>query len=331
MARSEHPGSTFPHVQCVGASASDMACYSPITAYVARRGGITFKRDLSMGREIQLPCRGCIGCRLAKAGMWAVRCVHEAQMHEENCFITLTYAPEHLPQYGSLNPDDWTKFCKKLRKSIEPKKLRFLQCGEYGEDFARPHHHALIFGYDFPDQKLWKTEKGQPIYVSEKLTKLWGKGHCTVGTVTYQSAAYCARYTMKKVNGQQAEAHYTRTDKSTGEIINMQPEYVTMSRRPGLGHEWYEKYNADIFPDNFVVIQTKKGEPAKRMNVPDYYLKLLEKHDPLAYEELKKLRRKYVKENPQDRTPERLKVRKTVLEAKTKNLKRTIHTEQYDT
>lgn len=246
-------------------------------------------------------------------------------MHAENCFITLTYAPENLPQYGSLNPDDWTKFCKKLREKILPQRLRFLQCGEYGEKFARPHHHALIFGYNFPDLEVYKKEKGATLYTSKILSETWGHGLATVGTVTYKSAAYCARYTMKKINGDKKESHYMKLDEETGELHPIHPEYVTMSRRPGLGRSWYEKYSQDVFPDNFVIIQTSPGEPKKRINVPDYYVKLLEKADPDSYAELKIRRRKHIKDNASEYTPERLAAKKKCLNAKITRLKRPIH------
>lgn len=130
--------------------------------------------------------------------MWAVRIVHEAQMWPQNSFITLTYRPEDLPQGGSLNVEHYQLFMKKLRARNTGHKIRFFHCGEYGEKLSRPHYHAILFNYDFPDKKVFSEKNGNTIYTSELLEDIWGKGFCTIGDVTFQSAAYVARYVMKK-------------------------------------------------------------------------------------------------------------------------------------
>lgn len=214
-----------------------------------------------------------------------MRCVHEAQMHEENSFLTLTYAPEHLPSDGSLDVVHFQQFMKRLRKNQSGKTIRFFHCGEYGDLNGRPHYHALIFGHDFKDKEVVSVNKqGQKLYGSEALKKLWPWGHSSIGTVTFQSAGYCARYVVKKITGEAAKEHYERVDQETGEITRLKPEYTTMSRRPGIGKDWFEKYGSDVYPNDYVVIDGKKHPP------PRYYDKLLTDQNPDLMEQITKAR-----------------------------------------
>ena len=200
-------------------------------------------------------------------------------MHDKSCFITLTFNEEELNKRdnpGSVDVRDFQLFMKRLRK--KHKKIRFFHCGEYGEQNNRPHYHALIFGYEFPDRYLWQTRNKQKYYRSEELEKLWPYGHVVIGEVTFTSCAYVARYIMKKQKGKNAEEHYH--NKETGEII--EPEYCTMSRKPGIGYEWFKKYKTDVYPNDYCIINGKKIRP------PRYYDNLL---DESEYEELKALRK----------------------------------------
>lgn len=232
-------------------------------------------------------------------------------MHETNSFLTLTYSPEHLPADGSINVVHWQLFAKRLRKILGP--IRYFHCGEYGAQLGRPHYHAILFGHDFKaDKKVHDANKGT--YTSKLLEETWGKGFCTVGSVTHSSAAYVARYIMKKQNGASAAAHYHRelVDPHTGEITDTQlkPEYVTMSRNPGLGSTWYDKYKSDVFPSDQVIFKGKARIP------PSYYFKRLEKEDPKLHEELKERRRNSIDPAHPDSTPDRLRVREKVAEAR---------------
>lgn len=194
-----------------------MPCYKPLDAW--RPDFSTGSKKLIFSYhparcagptpDLQVPCGQCVGCRLERSRQWAVRCVHESQLHKENCFITLTYASEHLPPDSSLHYRDFQLFMKRLRKKFTGKKIRFYMCGEYGENFGRPHFHACLFGHNFDDLKLWKTQNNIPLYRSKILEELWPFGHSSVGSVTFESAAYVARYIMKKVTGEAAELHYT--------------------------------------------------------------------------------------------------------------------------
>jgi len=256
-----------------------MACYNPLRAYFGRkRAGknsiVWTPKESVRGETLNLPCGGCIGCRLDRSRDWAQRCWHEAQLHEDNCFITLTYDPEHMPANGSIDVREFQLFIKKLRFKYG-KGIRYFHCGEYGEKLARPHYHALLFGFDFPDKYLWSVRNGNNLYRSQALEELWGKGFCTVGSVTVESAGYVARYVMKKVTGDKAEDHYN----------GKAPEYITMSRRPGIGHDWYKKFRGDFFPSDQSVVNGSVVKP------PRYYANLLDKEDNVMYKELKARRK----------------------------------------
>ncbi len=298
-----------------------MPCWAPLEGYKRRTGGITFRRSESIGQKMTVPCGQCTGCKITKSKEWAIRCVHEQQMHTENDFITLTYNNENLPQYGSLMKHHFQDFMKRLRRSIEPKKVRFFMCGEYGEQFARPHYHAIIFGHSFSDRIHFNTINGQKLYISETLDDLWRKGYCSVGNVTFESCAYVARYLMKKINGDRAEWHYQKPDPETGELHPITPEYCNMSTGHreaghGIGGSWYDKYKADVFPDDFV-LDPKKS----KIKTPTYYRKRYEISNPQEALILKKRRTAQAKLN-KDNTPERLKARAKCLEIKLRRLRR---------
>jgi len=189
-----------------------MACYHPLTAYLSghqtnnatgksfRR--VSFKETDEHDRQISLPCGQCVGCRLERSRQWAMRCIHEAQLHQNNCFITLTYDDEHLPKDLSLDHREFQLFFKRLRKANPHIKIRYYMAGEYGSTRGRPHFHACIFGYDFHDKKLFsRTSAGSLLYRSQELEKLWPYGYSTIGDVTFESAAYVARYIMQKQTG----------------------------------------------------------------------------------------------------------------------------------
>lgn len=298
-----------------------MPCYSPLTGYFSKEVNPTGKRSIvfqerqaDSSEKLTLPCGQCIGCRLERSRQWAIRCVHEASLHEKNCFITLTYDKEHLPTDGSLQLDHFQKFMKRLRKQYGPK-IRFFHCGEYGEKYQRPHYHACIFNHDFNDKTHFTTNNDIKLYTSESLQKLWPYGFTTLGDVTFESAAYVARYITKKITGKNALLHYTKID-AKGEILQeRQPEYTTMSRRPGIGRNWFEKFKPDLYPDDFVVVRGKK------MRVPRYYDNQLERDFPFEHDDIKE-RRKLQPKNHKEQTYERLQTKETIKLTKLNLLKR---------
>lgn len=298
-----------------------MACFHPLKAFRTADGEIIFnphRRDTVA--DLTLPCGQCVGCRLERSRQWAIRCVHEASLHKDNCFITLTYAPEHLPSDNSLNYRDFQLFMKRLRKRFPESKIRFYMCGEYGENFGRPHFHACLFNWNFPDRKLFFTSKhGDKVYRSDTLEELWPFGLCSIGEVTFKSAAYVARYIMKKVTGKGAFKHYHQVDDDgVARETPRTPEFTKMSLKPGIGADWLDKYKSDVYPHDYVVINGKKVKP------PRYYDKKYAESDPFDNDELEFHRFSRAREKLHDNTPERLAVREDVLRAKLSILKRNL-------
>lgn len=286
----------------------DMTCFHPLIATrlfsdALQKHVISFdNRDFGRGQTVYLPCGQCIGCRVARSREWAARCVHEASLWSKNCFITLTYDSKYLPKDGSLHVEHFQKFMKRLRaccqgvdcvKVVDPDTgllkdtypIRFLHCGEYGSQNLRPHYHAILFNFDFPDKQLWKISgNGDKVYRSPLLEKLWKFGFSSIGSVSFESCAYVARYVTKKVTGEAAEDHYQgRT-----------PEYITMSRCPGIASDWFKKYHRDVFPQDFVVL--KNG---KKLPTPRYYMRQLEKYFPETFDLVQQRRLERQNDRPQ--------------------------------
>jgi len=230
-----------------------------------------------------------MGCRLDKARAWALRLHLEGQQHSRSCFITLTYDEEFIPYGNSLLPDDLSRFIKRLRKHLSPDRIRYYGVGEYGGTTERPHYHAIIFGYDFPDRSIYIDRGDYTIDNSGILTKLWPFGHATVQTNTLETAAYVAKYAVKKITGEKAKEHYQRIDTETGELYQRFPEFARMSTRPGIGKDWLKKYHKDLYPKGYVT--NGKGQ---KMAPPEYFNKLYEKWFP---EQFKKMRDENKEEN----------------------------------
>lgn len=304
-----------------------MPCYSPLTGYRSRSVNASGKRSIVFSPHqgfrdmpVKLPCGQCIGCRLERSRQWAIRCVHEAQLYDRNSFITLTYSDENLPKDASLNVEDWQKFMKRLRKRYG-KGVKYFHCGEYGEQFGRPHYHAILFNLDFSDKELLCRRKDGDLYVSESLERLWTLGHSSIGDVTFESAAYVARYVTKKITGKNALHHYNKIDLQTGEILaERRPEYQTSSKAEAIGRAWLEKYMTDVYPDDFVVLRGKKLKP------PRYYNSRYELAYPSEYASLRAARTQAAK-NPKheaNNTWERLAVREHIQKEKAKLLLRSL-------
>lgn len=217
--------------------------------------GVWYDRDARYERLL-VPCGQCWGCRLQQSREWAVRCVHEASFHKQNCFLTLTYDNAYLPENGSLVKKHLQDFWKRLRKYVGERRIRYYACGEYGSQLLRPHYHAIVFNW-WPDDALLFSFRGRTrFFVSSVLCRLWPYGFHTVSDVTYNSAAYVARYVLKKITGDAASEHY-------GDRI---PEFTVMSRKPGIGFDWILTYPGDVYPADFVVINNKM-----KLKPPRYY------------------------------------------------------------
>lgn len=303
-----------------------MPCFKPLEAWRGKHYGASGKRPMVFSAShalfpdlpIKLPCGQCVGCRLERSRQWAVRCVHEASMHERNAFITLTFDDEHLNSRAipnSLDKSDFQKFIKRLRKRLDVRRIKYFHCGEYGSVHGRPHYHACIFGHDFPDRELWTFRNGVPLYRSAVLESLWPFGFSSVGDVTFESAAYVARYILKKVTGDLAMTHYANIDYETGEIISDRlPEYTTMSN--GIGKSWYLKFRDDVYPHDEVVVR------GVRMRPPKYYDRLMEIDNDYDIDFLKQKRIEKSLKFADNCTRERLDVREFCLKQKINQLPR---------
>lgn len=242
--------------------------------------------------------------------MWALRCVHESKMHERNSFVTLTYSPEKIPGDWSVDLRHWQLFRKRLREAIGP--FRFFHAAEYGDKTLRPHYHAIIFGEDFAgDRVLLQERKGRPLWTSPLLEEKWGFGHVSLGEVTPESCAYVTKYCVKKQSSMRTRLD--RVDYDTGECWTVRPEYVSMSRRPGLGAGWFQKFAGDVYPADEVVLGGRRCRP------PRFYDSKLEASE---LEAIKERRRDRALARAADGTPERLAVRERVAESRLGVLKR---------
>lgn len=244
-----------------------MRCTSPRTVGFLKDGKTISWSPKNYSKEystFQLPCGKCLECRLEYARQWAIRCVHEAQMHEENCFITLTYDNENLKP--KLDYEDFQKFMKRLRFANANKKIGCFVTGEYGEKNKRPHWHAILFNWQPQDAKILRTtDRGDKVFTSEHLTTLWGKGLCEFGSVSIHSAGYCARYSTKKLtHGKDGEHDFEPISKK--------------SSKYAIGKKWLEQYWTDVFNVGKIIL--KDGSSC---TIPRYYEKWFKKNHPEAW------------------------------------------------
>lgn len=296
-----------------------MPCFHPMPAVRMVDGSVKFisRNKAGVDSSFSLPCGQCIGCRLERSRQWAMRCLHESSLHDANCFITLTYDDSNLPLGGSLHYPDFQRFLKRLRKLVG--KVSFYCGGEYGANGSmRPHYHACIFGYDFPDKVYFKSSAdGSKLYTSEILSKLWPLGLSSVGSVTFASAAYIARYCVAKVSGDAAKSHYeVLTD--DGEIIERVPEFNHMSLKPAIGKRWLERYTSDVYPRDYVIVNGSKVKP------PKYYDSLFKEENPGVFSDLVASRELQAAIAAPDNSYARLAVKETVQLARSSMLLRSL-------
>lgn len=328
-----------------------MACYHPRPAWqllgvktASGKSVISFKDPYAVPNRsrvgIMVPCGNCIGCRLDKAQSWAIRGFHENQRYDFSSFISLTFSDDHLDPARSLIRSDFPNFMKRLRKHFQvltsahceysehgrlrvkrkyrPFDFTHLYCGEYGEDFSRPHYHACLFGVEFADKYYWRTtDTGSLVYRSPTLERLWPFGHCEIGSVTIESISYVARYILKKINGDAAHEHYRTVDDYNQEV-DRTPEFLGMSTRPAIGKRFIEEFSSDVFPNDCIVLPDGSKGP-----VPRYYRQRFNLTNPEVSDKLRLKRVERAQASP-DNSPERLAVREACKQAKVKDLKRSL-------
>lgn len=302
-----------------------MTCVYPLKAYwrSVHRDAITFDRSQSATKvPFQLPCGRCIGCRMEKARQWGLRCLHEKKLWRDNVFVTLTYNDRHMPPGGSLQLRDVQLFMKRLRKAKEPTRVRFFLGGEYGEENRRPHYHALLFNCGFSDmRRIGVNARGENLYTSAELSRLWSRdedemGYCTIGEVTFDSAVYCAKYALKKMNlpedaPQSVRDEYARRYEvydEDGVCITRKQEFAIMSRRPGIGAGYYERYGKEVLAHDSVVVDGREVRP------PRFYDVRSADRSPDEFAVVKARRKLMAVRAKSDNTPERLRVKEKLME-----------------
>ena len=328
-----------------------MSCISPLEGYKdPHSGALVFKRPaVAVPEEMSVACGYCIGCRLDYSCMWAVRIVHESAMHEYsggNCFVTLTYrekldcdleqlrAGYHVPDDWSLQKHHFQLFMKRLRKHFAPRKIRFFHCGEYGSickhgldldvvscpmcNVGRPHYHCALFGVTFDDLRAYKPDGlGDYYYTSPTLEDIWKYGFVDVGELNFNSASYVARYILKKITGDKADHWYMDFDEY-GVVTFLTPEYMTCSRRPGIGSAFYDKYKSDFFP----LDRSPVPGHGVIQKVPRYYDDKLRVQDPDLFAKVQEMREVFLREHADEYTPDRLRQKYHCLKSKVKDMER---------
>lgn len=302
-----------------------MSCTHPVTVWwsanLSDNGNhyIVFEKSKSDGRPpFKIGCQQCTNCRISKSSDWSIRLTQESRFHPESCFGTLTYNDQHLPEHHTLVKRDGQLFMKRvrnyLRKNFPGVKVRYFLVGEYGEKDARPHYHFILFGFAFAHDRRPHSKKGQhQLYVSKSLSDLWGKGFCSIGSVTPESCGYVAQYSFKKINGKRALEHYfVKVDESTGEMIYREKEFASMSTHPGIGYLHYDHYANQMFLRDSVIV---KGREAP---VPKYYDRCLKRDDPVRHKAIKDARANEAWHHRDEQTPERLEAKEAVTNAKRK-------------
>lgn len=301
-----------------------MPCAHPLSAFQLEDGSIVFSEKHGHGsvRSLFLPCGRCAQCRLERSRQWAVRCVHESKCYADNAFVTLTYDDRHLPEDRGLRYVDFQKFMRRLRRFFSPTVIRFYMCGEYGaavppDTLGRPHYHALLFNCRFPDALYFKRVGEFSLYTSKILSDLWPMGNHLIGDVSFESAAYCARYCLEKINGPEAQSHYEIVHSVTGEVTCRAPEFSRMSLRPGIGAPWLGRFMSDVYPRGEVV---SRGRLAKS---PRYYDILFERSGgDTALMEL--LRYELASKSADDQSDARLSAKEQVAIARLSQLHRSL-------
>lgn len=263
----------------------------------------------------KIRCGGCVDCRLAYSRDWAVRCMLESQYHEHNYFITLTYDDYHLPTgefvdfkgdiyNSSLQRKDVVDFVKRLRKyesdHFNNDGIKVFYCGEYGDLFHRPHYHLIVFGMsELTDLELFKQSGDVKHYKSQTILDLWSKvefrvrvplGFISVSDVNFDTCAYTARYVMKKQKGKTVSnflEYYDTLDENRPELII--PEFVGMSRRPGIASRYFAE-NADSIYKCDEVFYASEFE-AFKSKPPRYFDKLYDINYPGELEGIKENRK----------------------------------------
>lgn len=254
-----------------------MPCFTPL--YLSRLPDGKFSISASFKHDgyVRVGCGQCIGCMLRRSRDWAIRCVHQCLSMPENTshFVTLTYSDENLPRHPTtgretFEDDAVSAFMKRLRKNTGQIGVKYYACREYGERTLRPHYHICLMGLELNDYKFYRRSRdGFSLYNSEVLSTAWqDRGHVVVAPSTYETVAYTARYTTKKIGSAlKPMSREYATDLLTGEIYEHLPERSYCSNRPGIGHDFFLEHHDALLSLGSTIIGNR------RMPLPRYYLR----------------------------------------------------------
>lgn len=291
-------------------------CTSPLQGWRSRERNESGKRSIVFqaregftDRPVDVPCGRCPECKLKKKRDWALRCHHEASLHNENSWFALTYDDQHLPPNGSLRKSDLVSFLKDLRAHEQywsqqhkrtERRFKFFACGEYGGDFDRPHYHCLLFGYDFADKRKEAKRGEHYTFDSDTLREIWGKGLTEIGELTFDSISYTAKYAAKR----------NRIDEeSLRHNLGIEPEFLHMSRGGrtgrGIGYNWWQQYGRELRDHDTCILN------GHEVGVPTYYDRLNEVQEPATFQKLKAHRKARI--DPNEERSSRLLARQTVV------------------
>lgn len=241
-----------------------MTCFYPIDCWRSRTPNESGKRSIVFRRAdgyeemaLQVPCGKCAGCAADKAMTWAIRSYHESTLHGQNCFLTLTYNDDCLPDDQRIDKRHLQGFFKRLRHHV---KFRYYACGEYGDKTCRPHYHAAIFGADFLAKSV---DLGGGCYTNQLLVDTWGFGNVMAAEFNMSTACYVAGYVGKK--------------------IGKEDGFHVMSK--GIGFNWLNRYYDDLARTGSVVIE------GRELPIPMSYINKFEKIDPSIFAGVRRERR----------------------------------------
>lgn len=254
-----------------------MECIHPVRRRV-------WNNDLKRFELVFTPCGLCKACRINYSMNWGIRIMCESRLYTDSVFITLTYDDEHLivsekTGLSTVYPPDLCLFMKRLRRKIEPDKVRFFGVGEYGEKGHRAHMHVIVFGLSPFDKRVFKghIKSGNGYVVS---CNCWDKGRVHVGYVSPSSANYVAGYSCKKIKGKGAREKYKELD--------IEPEFARMSLKPGIGFEYMDMYSDDLINHGFIIVKGKK------CGLPRYFKDKLDiKHTEKYFERMEEQAKKF--------------------------------------
>lgn len=258
---------------------------------------------------VRIPCGKCIGCRLDYAREWSSRIVMESFGYPDNSlFVTLTYDDNHIPcrlsdgsgkdvrgvelghKYGmiggTLFKKDTQDWLKRLRRTVDynydhPMPIRFYLAGEYGTNTHRPHYHVCLFGLPHDLVAIGVNKLGNPLYQSELINETWAMGHTVVGKLNTSTASYTARYTLKKAQGQ---------DHKFNDDLGIAREFNTMSRRPGIGVEYYNVHKDQIYEHDQIILPASSKDKPNVVRPPRYFDILYGAENPRRMAEVKEQR-----------------------------------------